>query len=281
MQAEVAPCKSAKRKLIKAHANGMRPATSARAARTIKKGKSRGSGIGDKQPPAPAARSTPEEDQQSTSSTIAASPALHSQEKRPVRRKRSTSLKQRARSAQVKSVTAAPAQVPAALSSSSADPAGSCSSQAAPASASADPSREAALLVVALTFCSITNLGVVLEKELSRSPPKGVLDAALIHCAGRGSAACVQRLLDAQASADARDSSRPRGRRSALEMAIRDGHMEVCRVLVSGGAAQRDEDAAAAAAAAQRLASYGKLFAKELAELQVLLPKPGAAAEQA
>jgi len=142
------------------------------------------------------------------------------------------------------------------------------------APAAPPPPREAALFVAGLTLCSVKNAEAHLQGELLKNPSKQVLDAGLLHCASRGLTSCVKRLLTAKASPDARDDSKPKGRRSALEAAARDGRVDTCRVLVAGGAAKRPEDAAAAAAAVKGLAAYGKLFAKEVAELQQLIPAP-------
>lgn len=119
----------------------------------------------------------------------------------------------------------------------------------------------------------LASLAFLGEEEVERmvrrwaSATKERKAAALVHCSERGLRQAVQALLQCGADPNSVASSRFK-RTSALEAAVRNGHVSVIALLVKAGAS--DASGAAARALAE-LGSYQSLFAKEVPAIRSLL----------
>eukprot|EP00930_Biecheleria_cincta_P074632 TRINITY_DN61845_c0_g1_i1.p1 TRINITY_DN61845_c0_g1~~TRINITY_DN61845_c0_g1_i1.p1 ORF type:complete len:345 (-),score=51.59 TRINITY_DN61845_c0_g1_i1:69-1103(-) len=110
--------------------------------------------------------------------------------------------------------------------------------------------------------------------------PPAVLGPVMAHCAGRGLENCIKLLLERKASPDSRALYMGGGPgaavtgavrlspHTAVQLAAKNGHVGVCRILVSAGASS-----AGVLESLEQLRAYGNLFAREVADLENLLSK--------
>ncbi|CAE8656566.1 unnamed protein product, partial [Polarella glacialis] len=117
-----------------------------------------------------------------------------------------------------------------------------------------------------------------LQARLRPGAPGGAaspsaLGPVLAHCAQRGLQACVQLLLRHGAPPDARALTARAVRlgedaagQTALHLAAANGHVAVCRSLLSSGASRESKEGALLAAR-----GLGKFFAQEMAQLEDML----------
>lgn len=125
--------------------------------------------------------------------------------------------------------------------------------------------------------------GVVCETLLRARTdlgPPAVLGPVLAHCASRGLQNCVKLLLERKASPDSRALYMGGGPgaaaagtvrlspQTAVQLASKNGHVDICRILMSAGASP-----AGVLESVKQLRAYGSLFVREVADLENLLSK--------
>lgn len=126
-----------------------------------------------------------------------------------------------------------------------------------------DRSSPAFRLVATLTVCRHHDVEEKLAQELDRGWPPEALSAALGYCADRGQTSSVRLLIARSAPLDVKTGLNCR---TALQIAARNGHVDICSLLVGAGA-----DQTGAREAVESLSLYGQLFAKEQANIEALL----------
>merc|ERR1712032_195013 len=102
----------------------------------------------------------------------------------------------------------------------------------------------------------------MVHKVLRSRPAQETLSDGLAHCASRGLVPCMRLLLEANASADARNQEG----RTALQLAAGRGHVDACKLLVSAGANRQG-----ALEAVKELTLVGATFAEERKQIEALL----------